>query len=107
MLRNYCEDSNLAELRNQAKIRLSAISAELAQDPEYGYLRAIQLDNNPLVTIKYPVLEYPSKITSHNFDKNNLVEGTLLGIKGQYLILDTGVLNMRKFAGYSAELLVS
>jgi hypothetical protein len=32
------------------------------------------------------------------------VEGTLLGIKGQYLILDSGVINMRRFAGYEVAL---
>ena len=55
------------------------------------------------MNINYPVLEYPSKITSFNFDKNPIVEGTLQGIKGQYLLLDTGVINMRKFAGYLLE----
>ena len=40
------------------------------------------------------------KINSFNFDKKPLVEGTLVGIKGQYLIFDTGVINVRKFTGY-------
>jgi len=48
----------------------------------------------------YPVLEYPLKVTALNLDKNPLAQGTLLGIKGQYLILDTGVLNVRKYGGY-------
>ena len=48
----------------------------------------------------YPVLEYPEKVTAINLDKNGRAEGTLLGIKGQYLILDTGVLNVRKYSGY-------
>lgn len=52
------------------------------------------------VRIDYPVEEYPTKVASHNLDKNARVEGTLHGIKGQYLILDTGVINLRKFAGY-------
>ena len=56
-----------------------------------------------VVTIRYPVLEFPTKITSHNFDKNPAVSGTLIGIKGQYLIFDTGVINMRKFTGYEVE----
>ncbi|MBT7763889.1 MAG: DUF2797 domain-containing protein, partial [Gammaproteobacteria bacterium] len=42
----------------------------------------------------------PEKIVSQNFDKNPFVEGTLLGIKGQYLLFDTGVINLRKFSGY-------
>ena len=49
---------------------------------------------------EYPVLEYPSKITSHNLDKNPRLEGTLAGIKGQYLLFDTGVINIRKYGGY-------
>ena len=32
-----------------------------------------------------------------------LVEGTLMGIKGQYLMFDTGVINVRKFTGYEIE----
>ena len=52
----------------------------------------------------YPVLRYPENIKAHNFDKEAQVEGSLEGIKGQYLILDTGVLNIRKFAGYEVSL---
>ena len=35
--------------------------------------------------------------------KEKVVKGTLEGIKGQYLILDQGVLNIRKFAGYEVS----
>jgi len=49
---------------------------------------------------RYPVIEYPTIVKSHNFDKQSRVEGCLLGIKGQYMIFDTGVLNIRKFGGY-------
>jgi len=51
-------------------------------------------------TLEYPVLSYPEKIRSHNLEKTDLLEGTLVGIKGQYLILDTAVINMRKYGGY-------
>ncbi|MDY6891559.1 MAG: DUF2797 domain-containing protein [Pseudomonadota bacterium] len=59
-----------------------------------------------VVEIEYPVTRYPSKISSHNFDKNPEVAGVLLGIKGQYLILDTGVINIRKFSAYKVQLSV-
>ena len=62
-------------------------------------LDADDLDETPL-KISYPVNEYPTKVTSLSFDKFGTVEGTLMGIKGQYLILDTGVINMRKHQGY-------
>ena len=53
----------------------------------------------------YPVLRDPEKIKALNFDKQGRIEGVLEGIRGQYLILDCGVLNIRKFSGY--ELSVS
>jgi hypothetical protein len=52
------------------------------------------------ITLHYPVLEYPKKIQSLNLEKKNNVSGVLLGIKGQYLILDTGVINIRSVSGY-------
>jgi hypothetical protein len=57
------------------------------------------LDEAPL-QFEYPVATFPRKVVSHNFDKRPLVEGILQGIKGQYLMLDTGVINLRKFTGY-------
>lgn len=64
------------------------------------------LSNSERVEFRYPVSEYPSKISSHNFDKNPDVQGTLKGLKGQYLILDTGVINLRKFTSYQVSLAV-
>ena len=52
------------------------------------------------VDIEYPALAYPTKVSSFNLDKNALVEGRLEAIKGQYLILDNGVINIRKYGGY-------
>lgn len=60
---------------------------------------------NEICTIDYPVLEYPKKVKSHNLDKNPEFQGKLIGIKGQYLLLDDGsVINVRKYAGYVMEL---
>ena len=56
------------------------------------------------IEIRYPVQGYPDKIASYNFDKDPLVEGTLLGIKGQYLMFDGGVINLRRYGGYHIEL---
>ena len=40
------------------------------------------------------------KIKSLNLDKTPKIRGVLQGIKGQYLILDIGVINIRKYTGY-------
>jgi hypothetical protein len=65
-------------------------------------LEAEDLDHG-IIELNYPVLEYPKKIKSLGFDKDPVVKGVLLGLKGQYLILDTGVINMRKHQGYQIE----
>lgn len=60
------------------------------------------IDSN-VVGIDYPVVTFPEKITSLSFDKTPEVAGQLLGIKGQYLIFDKGVINIRKFGGYNVK----
>jgi len=60
-----------------------------------GYL----LPDEKLRSFQYPVAEVPDKIASHDLDKNS-AEGRLVGIKGNYLILNSGVINVPKFAGY-------
>lgn len=56
--------------------------------------------------IEYPVQTYPDKVTSISLEKIAKVSGKLQGIKGQYLILDTGVINLRKYTGYKVRVSV-
>jgi uncharacterized protein DUF2797 len=72
-----------------------AASLEMA-----GAASSIRLTTEAVRTFSYPVLAYPKKVTALNLDKTQTIEGTLLGVKGQYLIFDIGVLNVRKFTGY-------
>ena len=68
-------------------------------------LQPYVLDENNIIEIVYPVREYPQKITSIDIEKQNVLKGTLTGIKGQYLIFDEGkVINVRKYGGYLMEL---
>jgi hypothetical protein len=54
--------------------------------------------------LEYPVLHYPEKIVSLDFEKDPLVSGVLTGIKGQYLMFDRNrVINLRKFGGYQVS----
>lgn len=62
-----------------------------------------KLENSEPIRFKYPVMKYPAKVVSLNPEKQPDLSGTLLGIKGQYLILDSGVLNIRKHGGYEVE----
>lgn len=56
------------------------------------------------IEIDFPALSFPEKITSFNLDKTASISGVLTAIKGQYLIFDSGVINIRKFAGYKVTL---
>ncbi len=101
MLKGQVEAIDLAAVRDVLFDRCSKGLEELEQ--EFGMQALKLLDDAEVTDILYPVLEYPDKITSCNMDKNPLVEGTLLGIKGQYLILDSGVINIRKYTAYHIE----
>lgn len=58
-------------------------------------------DDDAVWRIDYPVQVFPEKVKSIGFDKQPAIDGTLLGIKGQYLLLDDDrVLNIRKHQGY-------
>lgn len=62
-------------------------------------------EDDEIVEINYPVIEYPTKVKSVSFDKVPVIEGKLTGIKGQYLIFEGGVvLNIRKHTGYYISL---
>lgn len=79
--------------------------SEIAElEERFGFFAISVLTGIEVVEIAYPVVRYLEKINSFNFDKDPVVEGTLLGVKGQYLIFDTGVINMRRFSGYDVEI---
>ncbi len=88
------------DLENRAEELIPEISLRLSQlRLKYGS-DAIEELNSDVQDIHYPVSQYLPKISSFNFDKTDCVAGVLLGIKGQYLIFDKGVINMRKFSSY-------
>jgi hypothetical protein len=78
-----------------------------ALENRFGLQAIRRIEDVEPLTISYPVLSYPAKVSSLSFDKTPLIEGILQGIKGQYLILDTGVINMRKFGAYRIEVSAS
>jgi hypothetical protein len=101
MLKGATDGVDLAAKRQElVQICQGQIQSLRGTKPE----AALQLiDDAAFVSIEYPVQDYPCKVTSLSFDKTPDISGKLLGIKGQYLILDCGVLNIRKFAGYHIE----
>ncbi len=102
MLKGNAESLDLIQARDEL---LDNAGDEVSAVIEQAELNAILPFGATTITdITYPILHFPQKIISHNFDKSPEVSGILNGIKGQYLIFDTGVINIRKFAGYRVEL---
>ncbi len=89
MLKNEITHVDLAEKRDE----IIKLIPEEFQD----YV----LRDEEILNIEFPVNEYPTKVKSLSFDKTPIIEGRLVGIKGQYLLFDGGqVLNIRKHQAY-------
>lgn len=94
MLKGNAEEINLLEW----KTKLLALVSEDLKGHEYTVL------NEPEYKFNYPVLSYPEKVSSINLDKVSEISSKLIGIKGQYLILEAGVLNIRAHSGYEVTI---
>lgn len=82
------------ELMKDVKADLDTVSQRFG-------IQAIQSITDAEVSeFTYPVERYPTKVVSLSFDKTPEITGHLLGIKGQYLIFDIGVINLRRFTSY-------
>lgn len=96
MLTNSLEHIDLVEERLKLE---NLIPAEVK---EY-----FSLEKNDLYEMHYPVLQYPTKVSSLNLDKTPGFQGTLTGIKGQYLLFEDGtVFNIRGSEGYEVSISV-
>ncbi|MBI1424117.1 MAG: DUF2797 domain-containing protein [Gammaproteobacteria bacterium] len=102
MLKGIPEDIDLAHERDRLHQECQQEIDDLLAN--HGDDAVTFLANDQIIPIRYPVTTYPDKVKALNLDKTAEVDGTLLGIKGQYLILDSGVLNIRKFSGYKIRM---
>ena len=99
MLKNQVEDVDLFEVFQTLWAQvLPGLSSDIVDDIE------VVASADAAIDLQYPALAYPSKVSSFNMDKQPLVSGRLDAIKGQYLILDGGVINIRKYGGYLVNL---
>lgn len=93
-------NGEVIDLKSQGAALIEQIRPKLTELSElFGATAITELDEE-VVELDFPISEFPSKISSFNFDKNPEVTGVLKGIKGQYLIFETGVINIRKFTSY-------
>ena len=99
--------------KTQWRLMLKDISKNIDINPERE--RALDLMPEEFISYRitsgepvrfdYPVVQYPENIRSISLDKNPLLSDKLVGIKGQYLIFESGlVFNVRSHSGYLIEL---
>jgi hypothetical protein len=94
MLTNAVEQTDLITERLKAE---TLIPTEVQ---EYFYAQ-----KNDLYEMHYPILEYPTKVNSLSLDKTPSFKGKLMGIKGQYLLFENGVVfNIRSSEGYVVQI---
>lgn len=103
----YAISQNLPDKTNWRKMLKGELDeVDLMATREYVFslfpeeFQQYKLMQSEITEIRYPVSESITKITSFNLDKEPIIEGKLIGIKGQYLLLENGVINMRKHSGY-------
>jgi hypothetical protein len=104
MLKGSADAVDLKAIAQELKPKIAEKLASLAL--QYGEDAITEL-NEDIVDLHFPVEQYLTKITSFNFDKTPEVSGQLMGIKGQYLIFDNGVINIRKFTSYHVSLQIN
>ena len=102
LLLNHAESLDLATKRDELFSQISSSIQQIAGKFKFGDIEILTAEKTK--NFKYPILEYPSKVTALSFDKTAEISGILTGIKGQYLLLDTGVINLRKFTGYEIQI---
>ncbi|WP_456376111.1 DUF2797 domain-containing protein [Lutibacter sp.] len=97
MLKNDVLDADLIEEREKLK--------KYIPEEAQSYFLA---NNGKITEIEYPVLQYPAKVKSLNLEKTPVYSGTLIGVKGQYLLFEDGtVFNVRNSEGYKVLLNVN
>ena len=101
MLKGNAESVDLGLLRDELMTK-SESELELLEQ-EFGLQALQRLYNESTTEIEFPVSIWPEKVKSFNLDKQPLIEGLLQGIKGQYLIFDSGVINIRKYTAYNVQ----
>ncbi len=101
MLQANFDEADLLLVRDRIIEQVANAIQEISKQFDFGNIEI--LTNEKVVDIKYPVLKYPTKVKSLNFDKTPKITEVLQGIKGQYLIFNENVINIRKFSGYEVE----
>jgi len=102
MLRGGNDKIDMCAKRDEIFSEISPAIQAVAAKFKFGDIEILTAETVQEFT--YPVLLYPDKITSLDFDKTPHISDVLQGIKGQYLLFNSGVINLRKYTGYEISI---
>ncbi len=105
MLKGETSDVDLTILRDDLMDRLAPGLESLRA--QFGEDAIATHPEQHVARFHYPVLAWPTRVSALNLDRTPHVQGRLMGLKGQYLILDGGVINLRKYTGYQVSVTLS
>ena len=87
----------ITQLRTAARAELAALASR--------FPGALDWVDAPMVQrFSYPVTSYTSPLRALSLVRRTELGGRLLGVKGQYLMFDSGVFNVRKHSSYHVEI---
>ncbi len=102
MLRGNNDKIDMFAKRDEIFSKIAMVIQEIAAKFKFGDIEILTAE--PVQEFNYPVLLYPDKIASLDFDKTPQISDILQGIKGQYLLFNSGVINLRKYTGYEISI---
>ena len=94
--------SALLTARHEALAKLDSMGLESLHREAEGELKILS-DEEP-TQINFPVQVYPEKVRSVDLKKVGSIADRLVGIKGQYLIFENAVMNLRKYQGFQVKI---
>lgn len=102
MLNSAGEAIHLERERDRIYTQNQADIQSVAESFDFGDIEL--LTQEKVVEFDYPVTAYPDKLRSLTLAKNPEITGILKGIKGQYLIFDNTVFNVRNHTAHCVEI---
>ena len=88
-----------ADIKDEKKIALDSLGFE--------FEKYFKLDSE-VMKFNYQIDKLIDSVKSNSLKKSDIIEGKLIGIKGQYLIFDdSNVFNVRSNEGYVVDITIS
>jgi hypothetical protein len=94
-------------VREKNKFLKHLLAQEFSMDTETSKPKSLKwepIESNQVTEIQYPIKSFPKKVKSLKLSESESISDILVGVKGQYLLFENGVINIRSYGGYQFQL---